>query len=121
MGIHTGRTVQRYVNILTNEASRPFRGVSFLWPVSWCGSGDYEKCVPPMGSTRVQDVAEGQGVRRQEESRNRRERERDTGESAEKGVSRTGFDRKAVERCSDTGNFGEKSVARMGSDRKEGK
>ena len=92
MGIHTGRTVQRYVNILTNEASRPFRGVSFLWPVCRCKSGDYRKCVPLMGSTRVQDVAEGQGVRRQRESRNRRERERDTGKSAEKGVSRTGFD-----------------------------
>ena len=92
MGIHTGRTVQRYVNILTNEASRPFRGVSFLWPVCWCGSGDYGKRVPQMGSTRVQDVAEGQGVRRQGKSRNRRERERDTGKSAEKGVSWMGFD-----------------------------
>ena len=32
----------------------------------------------------MQDVAEGQGVRRQRKSRNRRERERDTGKSAEK-------------------------------------
>ena len=30
MGIHTGMTVRRYVNILTNEASRPFRGVGVL-------------------------------------------------------------------------------------------
>ena len=47
--------------------------------------------MPQMGSTLVQDVAEGQGVRRQRKSRNRRERERDTGKSAEKGVSRTGW------------------------------
>ena len=39
---------------------------------------------------------------------------RDTGKSAEKGVSRTGFDRKEVECCSDTGNFGEKNVSRTG-------
>ena len=35
------------------------RDVFFLWPVSRCGSGDYGKCVPLMGSTRMQDVAEG--------------------------------------------------------------
>ena len=67
-----------------------------------------------MGSTHIQEVTEGQGVRRQRKSRNRRERERDTGKSAEKGVSRMEFDRKEVECCSDTGNFGEKSVSRMG-------
>ena len=93
----------------------------FVWRVRRCGSGDYGKCVPQMGSTQVQDVAEGQGVRRQGESRNRRERERDTGKSAEKGVSRRGFDRKEVECCSDTGNFGEKGVSRMEFDSKEGK
>ena len=39
----------------------------------------------------MQDVAEGQGVRRQRKSRNRRERERDTGKTEEKGVSRMGW------------------------------
>ena len=71
-----------------------------------------------MGSTRVQEVAEDQGVRRQRKSRNRRERERDTGKSAEKDVSRMGFDCKEVECCSDTGNFGEKGVSRRGYDSK---
>ena len=61
----------------------------------------------------------GLGARRK--SRNRRERERDTGNFGEKSVSRMGFDRKAVERCSDTGNFGEKSVSRTRYDGKEGK
>jgi hypothetical protein len=74
-----------------------------------------------MGSTQIQEVTEGQGVRRQRKSRNRRVRERDTGKSAEKGVSRMGFDHKEVECCSDTGNFGEKSVSRMEFDGKEGK
>ena len=37
------------------------------WPVSRCRSSDYEKRVPSMGSTRVQDIAEDQGVRRQRE------------------------------------------------------
>ena len=37
------------------------------WPVRRCGSGDYRKRVPSMGSTRVQDIAEDQGVRRQKE------------------------------------------------------
>ena len=46
---------------------------------------------------------------------------RDTGKSAEKGVSRMRFDRKEVECCSDTGNFGEKSVSRMGFDGNDGK
>ena len=35
------------------------------WPVSWCGSSNYGMCVPSMGSTQIQDIAEGQGVRRQ--------------------------------------------------------
>ena len=48
--------------------------------------------MPQMGSTQIQEVAEGQGVRRQRKSRNRRERERDTGKSAEKSVSRMGFE-----------------------------
>ena len=86
----------------------------FVWRVRRCGSGDYEKCVPHLGSTQIQEVTEGQGVRQQRKSRDRRERERDTGKSAEKGVSRTGFDRKEVERCSDTGKTGEKGVSRMG-------
>ena len=59
-------------------------GRPYLWPVSLCGSGDYGKCVPSMGSTKIQEVAERQGVRRQRKSRDRRERERDTGKSAEK-------------------------------------
>jgi hypothetical protein len=72
-----------------------------------------------MGSTQIQEATEGQGVRRQRKSRNRRERERDTGKSAEKGVSRTGFDGQEGGCGSDTGNFGEKSVSRTGFDRKE--
>ena len=38
------------------------------WRVSQCRSSDYEKRVPSMGSTRVQDIAEDQGVRRQKKS-----------------------------------------------------
>jgi hypothetical protein len=116
MGIHTRRTVRRYVDILTNGGFKALSrgGRPYFWPVSLCGSGDYEKCVPSMGSTQVQEATEGQGVRRQRKSRNRRERERDTGKSAEKGVSWTGFDRKEVECCSDTGKTGEKGVSRMG-------
>ena len=38
------------------------------WPVSRCGSSDYRKRVPSMGSTRVQEDAEDQGVRRQKEN-----------------------------------------------------
>ena len=67
-----------------------------------------------MGSTLVQDVAEGQGVRRQRKSRNRRERERDTGKSAEKGVSRRGYDGKEGKCGSYTGETGEKGVSRTG-------
>ena len=88
--------------------------MSFLWPVSLYGSGDYGKCVPSMGSTQIQEVTEGQGVRRQRKSRNRRERERDTGKSAEKGVSRTEFDSKEGKCGSDTGKSAEKGVSRMG-------
>ena len=54
-------------------------------------------------------------------SQNRRERERDTGNFDEMGVSRMGFDRKEVECCSDTGKSAEKGVSRMGYDSKEGK
>ena len=105
--------------VCAHSYERGFKALSrggrpYLWPVSLCGSGDYEKCVPHLGSTWIQEDAEDQGVRRQEKSRDRRERERDTGKSAEKGVSRMGFDRKEVECCSDTGNFGEKSVSRTG-------
>ena len=74
-----------------------------------------------MGSTQIQDITEGQGVTRQRKSRDRRERERDTGKSAEKSVSRMGFDCKEVECCSDTGKTGEKGVSRMGFDGNEGK
>ena len=42
------------------------------WPVSRCGSSDYRKRVPSMGSTRVQEDAEGQGVRGQKEEPNKR-------------------------------------------------
>ena len=42
------------------------------WPVRRCGSSDYRKRVPSMGSTRVQDIAEDQGVRRQKEEPNKR-------------------------------------------------
>ena len=42
-------------------------GRPYSWPVSLCGSGDYGKCVPQMGSTLVQEATEGQGVRRQKE------------------------------------------------------
>ena len=45
------------------------------WPVSRCGSSDYRKRVPAMGSTRVQEDAEDQGVRRQKERQARRERD----------------------------------------------
>ena len=83
------------------------------WPVRRCGSSDYRKRVPSMGSTRVQDIAEDQGVRRQEKSGPEGVK-RDTGKSAEKGVSRMGYDSKAVECCSDTGKTGEKGVSRMG-------
>ena len=74
-----------------------------------------------MGSTRIQEVTEGQGVRCQGKSRNRRERERDTGKSAEKGVSRMEFDDKEGKRGSDTGKAAEKGVSRRGNDGKEGK
>ena len=46
------------------------------WPVSRCGSSDYRKRVPSMGSTRVQDIAEDQGVRGQKEEPNKRTKKR---------------------------------------------
>ena len=46
------------------------------WPVRRCGSGDYRKRVPSMGSTRVQDIAEDQGVRRQKEDQQEEPRKR---------------------------------------------
>ena len=42
------------------------------WRVSQCRSSDYRKRVPQMGSTRVQEDAEDQGVRRQKEEPNKR-------------------------------------------------
>ena len=93
----------------------------FVWRVRRCGSGDYEKCVPHLGSTWVREVSEKEGVTGQQGYEEVGLRCRDTGKSAEKGVSRIGFDRKEVECCSDTGNFGEKSVSRMEFDGKEGK
>ena len=47
-------------------------------------------------------------------SRDRRERERDTGKLAEKSVSQMEFDSKEGKRGSDTGKTGEKGVPRMG-------
>ena len=46
------------------------------WPVSRCGSSDYRKRVPSMGSTRVQEDAEDQGVRRQKEDQQEEPRKR---------------------------------------------
>ena len=77
--------------------------------------------MPHLGSTWVREVSEKEGVTGQQRYEKVGLRCRDTGKSAEKGVSRTGFDRKEVECCSDTGNFGEKSVSRMEFDSKEGK
>ena len=48
--------------------TRRWKRLDLGWPVSWCGSGDYRKRVPSMGSTRVQEDTEDQGVRRQEKS-----------------------------------------------------
>ena len=93
----------------------------FVWRVRRCGSGDYEKCVPHLGSTWVREVSEKEGVTGQQGYEEVGLRCRDTGKSAEKGVSRMGFDCKEVECCSDTGNFGEKSVSRMGFDGNDGK
>ena len=77
--------------------------------------------MPHLGSTWVREVSEKEGVTGQQGYEEVGLRCRDTGKSAEKGVSRTGFDRKEVECCSDTGNFGEKSVSRMGFDGNDGK
>ena len=92
-----------------------------VWRVRQCRSGDYGKCVPHLGSTWVREVSEEEGVTGQQGYEKVGLECRDTGKSAEKGVSRRGYDSKAVERCSDTGNFGEKSVSRRGYDGKEGK
>ena len=48
------------------------------WPVRRCGSSDYRKRVPSMGSTRVQDIAEDQGVRGQKEEPRRGTKQRKT-------------------------------------------
>ena len=84
------------------------------WPVSWCGSGNYGKYVPHLGSTWIREVSEEEGVTGQQGYEEVGLRCRDTGNFGEKGVSRTGFDRKEVERCSDTGKTGAKGVSRMG-------
>ena len=110
----------------------------FVWRVRRCGSGDYEKCVPHLGSTWVREVSEEEGVTGQQgyekvglECRDtgkpaekdvsrigfdskEGKRGSDTRKSAEKGVSRMGYDSKAVERCSDTGKSAEKGVSRTG-------
>ena len=52
--------------------TRRGRRLEVGWPVRRCGSSDYRKRVPSMGSTRVQDIAEDQGVRRQKEEPNKR-------------------------------------------------
>ena len=91
----------------------------FVWRVRRCGSGDYEKCVPHLGSTWVREVSEKEGVTGQQGYEEVGLRCRDTGKSAEKGVSWMGFDCKEVECCSDTGKSAEKGVSRTGFDRKE--
>ena len=63
-------------------------GRPYFWPVSLCGSGDYEKCVPHLGSTWVREVSEKEGVTGQQRYEKVGLRCRDTGKSAEKGVSR---------------------------------
>ena len=84
------------------------------WPVSWCGSGNYGKRVPHLGSTWVREVSEEEGVTGQQGYEEVGLRCRDTGNFGEKGVSRMGFDSKAAERCSATGKSAEKGVSRMG-------
>ena len=69
-------------------------GRPYLWPVSLCGSGDYGKCVPHLGSTWVREVSEKEGVTGQQGYEEVGLRCRDTGKSAEKGVSRMEFDSK---------------------------
>ena len=44
------------------------------WPVRRCGSSDYRKRVPSMGSTRVQEDAEDQGVRRRRKNQGKEPR-----------------------------------------------
>ena len=62
----------------------------FVWRVRWCGSGDYRKRVPSMGSTRIREVSEEEGVTGQRGSEEVGLECRDTGKPAKKGVSRTG-------------------------------
>ena len=59
------------MDILTNGGFKALSrgGCPYLWPVSRCGSSDYGKCVPPMGSTQIQEATEDQGVRRQRKSK----------------------------------------------------
>ena len=98
-----------------NETSRgghgPISGMSFFWRVSRYGSGDYEKRVPPMGA-QGQEVTEGQGVGAIGRVGTRRDRERDTGKTAEKGVSRWEMAGKERMRVSDTGKMAKKGVSR---------
>ena len=54
------------------------------WPVSRCRSSDYRKCVPLMGSTRVQEDAEDQGVRRQRGRSSRKTKQRNQAEEPTK-------------------------------------
>ena len=55
------------------------------WPVSRCRSSDYRKCVPLMGSTRVQEDAEDQGVRRQRGRSSRKTKQRNQKKKQEEG------------------------------------
>ena len=57
-----------------------------MWPVSRCGSGDYGKRVPQMGSTRVQEDAEDQGVRRQRGRSSRKTKQRNQAEGPSRGT-----------------------------------
>ena len=67
------------------------------WPVSRCGSSDYRKRVPAMGSTRVREVSEEERITGQQGSEKVCLECRDTGNFGKKGVSRTGFDGKEGE------------------------
>ena len=87
------------MDILTNGGFKALSrgGCPYLWPVSRCGSSDYGKCVPPMGSTWVREVSEEEGV------------------TGQRGSEKVGL------ACRDTGNFDEKGVSRMGFEGNEGK
>ena len=59
------------------------------WRVSQCRSSDYRKRVPQMGSTRVQEDAEDQGVRRQKEEPNKRtKKEEQTKRNKQRGTKK---------------------------------